>query len=71
MTIVVGIANVLDEIKTRGWDAVQDDNGEVTLVDDITLDPNTDDLEGEYLIDGDQVIRLRNGIMAERIWVEQ
>lgn len=71
MTIVVGIANVLDEIKTRGWDAVQDDNGEVTLVDDITLDPNTDDLEDEYLIDGDQVIRLRNGIMAERIWVEQ
>ena len=71
MTIVVGIANVLDEIKTRGWDAVQDDNGEVTLVDDITLDPNTDDLEDEYLIDGDQVIRLRNGIMAERIWAEQ
>jgi len=68
---VIGIAAVLDEIKARRWDAVQDGNGEVTLVDDITIDPATDDLEGEYLIDGDQVLRMRNGVRAERIWIEQ
>ena len=69
--VVIGIAAALDEIKARGWDAVQDGNGETAMVDDITIDPNTDDLTGQYVIDGDQVSRLRNGFRAERIWVEQ
>ncbi len=66
---VIGLNGALAAIKALGWDQVEDANADVELVDDITLDPNTADLEGEYLIDGDHVIRMRDGFRAHRIWV--
>lgn len=65
---VTGIAEALAEIKRRGWQAVLDNNREETLTDDITLDPNTDDLSREYLVEVDTVTRMRDGYRAEVIW---
>lgn len=69
--MVTGIAAALDEIKARGWDAVMDSNLAITLVDDIAIDPNTDDLEGEYVIDVNQVVRMRNDFRGEIVWVRE
>ncbi len=68
MKTVIGINGALGEIKTRGWDQVEDGNGERSLVDDIDIDPNSDDTTSEYVVDADTVTRLRDGFRAEIIW---
>ncbi len=68
MTTVTGIHEALAAIKLAGWDQVQDSNGERALVDDITIDPNTDDLVGAYLVEADAVIQLRDGFRVGAIW---
>ncbi len=65
---VTGINGALAEIKSRGWSQVCDSNGESFEVGDIDLDPNTDDIDGEYVVDGDTVTRMRDGFRAEIIW---
>ena len=64
----IGINGALKAIKALGWDQVEDGNGERTLVENLYLDPNTDDLVREYAIDGDTVTLLRDGVRAEVIW---
>lgn len=66
---VPGIHRVLAEIKARGWDQVQDTNHVVTMVDDIDLDPNTDDMESTYLIEDNAVIKiLPDGLRGKTVW---
>jgi|GEM_PF-4812488 len=65
---VNGIHNALAAIKAAGWDQVTDGNNETFLVEDITLDPNSDDLTGEYLVEGDAVVAMRDGLRERTIW---
>jgi hypothetical protein len=65
---VIGIGGALAAIKALGWDQVEDGDDERIMVDDITLDPNTDDVEREYVIDGDTVTLMRDGFRSSVIW---
>lgn len=65
---VTGLNGALTEIKSLGWEQVEDSNGERCMVDDIDLDPNTDDTQSEYVVDADTVTRLRDGFRAEIVW---
>lgn len=59
---------MLDEIKRRGWDQLEDANGEISLVDDCESDDSSEANDREYLIDGDEVILMRDGLRHETIW---
>jgi hypothetical protein len=65
---VVGINVALAEIKMLGWELIEDNNGERQLVDDVDIDPNTDDLEREYVVDADTVTLLVDGYRQNVIW---
>ena len=64
---VIGMHEALAVIQRAGWDQVRDANGEKFLVEDIDPTPHPEDTD-QYVIDGDAVVHMHNGLRAETIW---
>jgi hypothetical protein len=59
---------LLDAMRAAGWEAVEDQNGEVTPLDDIAdADCDKSDRQ-EYLIEADIVTLMRDGYRQEVVY---